>query len=99
MTRKYTGGMCENILNARKKGKENRRPATKAMQPNHSRKLRLWSNKAMLGAMKAAKEGRMGVNRAGLKLGVLEPEEGARGKGGEETRERAKAAPEGAGES
>ena len=63
-------GMRKNILNARmartksKKGKENRSPATKAIQPIalESYELRLWSNEAMLGAMKAAKEGRMGVN-------------------------------------
>ena len=46
----------------------------------------------MLGTMKAAKEWRITVKRA---VGCLEPEEdvGVRGKGEEETRERAKEAP------
>ncbi len=76
MTRKYTG-MRERILSAvmartkKKCGKENKRPAAKATPPNRPRKLLLWSDEAMVGAMKAVKEGRMGVNRSALEFGVL----------------------------
>ena len=37
---------------------------------NRPQKLRMWSNEAMVGAMDAVAEGRMGVNRAALEFGV-----------------------------
>ena len=37
---------------------------------NRSKKLRLWTDEAMLGAMKAVATGTMGVNRTALEYGV-----------------------------
>ncbi len=54
----------------KKCGKENKRPAAKATPPNRPRKLSLWSDEAVVGAMKAVKEGRMSINRSALEFGV-----------------------------
>ena len=51
-------------------GKAKRTLPAKEKLPNWPRKLCLWSDEAMVGAMKAVQDGSMGLNRAALEFGV-----------------------------
>ncbi len=54
----------------KRRSKENQPPNSKRKPAERPAKLRGWTNEAMLEAMKAVKDGKMGVNRAALEHGV-----------------------------
>ncbi len=54
----------------KRRSKENQPPNSKRKPAERPAKLRGWTNEAMIEAMKAVKDGKMGVNRAALEHGV-----------------------------